>query len=31
LSERLRLEDLNEAFDRLADGRSVRQVLVLGD
>ena len=31
LSERLRLEDLNEAFDSLADGRSVRQVLVFGD
>ncbi len=31
LSERLRLEDLNQAFDRLADGRSIRQVLVFDD
>ena len=29
LSETLRLEDLNEGFDRLADGKSIRQVMVL--
>ncbi|MBB6094412.1 alcohol dehydrogenase [Povalibacter uvarum] len=29
LSERLSLEDINAAFDRLADGQSVRQVVVL--
>ncbi|MFO0997414.1 MAG: zinc-dependent alcohol dehydrogenase family protein [Alphaproteobacteria bacterium] len=28
LSERVRIEQLNEAFDRLADGLTVRQVLV---
>jgi alcohol dehydrogenase len=28
LSQRVRLEDMNEAFDRLADGHTVRQVLV---
>lgn len=31
LSERLRLDGLNEAFDRLADGSSIRQVLVFDD
>lgn len=29
LDERVGLEDLNAAFDRLADGRAVRQVLVI--
>jgi alcohol dehydrogenase len=29
LSHRVRLEELNEAFDRLARGEAVRQVLVL--
>jgi alcohol dehydrogenase len=29
ISRRIRLEDLNEAFDRLADGTEVRQVIVL--
>ena len=29
LSHRVRLEDLNEAFDRLARGEAVRQVLIL--
>ena len=28
LSERVQLDELSEAFDRLADGRSIRQVLV---
>jgi alcohol dehydrogenase len=27
LSERIKLEDLNEGFDRLADGRTVRQIV----
>jgi alcohol dehydrogenase len=31
LSERLRLEDLNEGFDRLADGHGIRQVVVFED
>ena len=31
LSERVRLDGLNDAFDRLAEGRSIRQVLVLDD
>lgn len=29
LSHRLRLEDINEGFDRLADGEAVRQVVIL--
>jgi alcohol dehydrogenase len=29
LSERVRLDELNEAFDRLASGRTIRQVLVV--
>ncbi|HLL86153.1 MAG TPA: hypothetical protein VK387_02445, partial [Thermoleophilaceae bacterium] len=29
LSHRVRLDELNEAFDRLARGEAVRQVLVL--
>jgi alcohol dehydrogenase len=29
LSERLRLEEINEAFDRLADGKTVRQIVQL--
>jgi alcohol dehydrogenase len=29
LSERVRLDQLNEAFDRLASGRTIRQVLVV--
>ena len=28
VSERIGLEDLNTAFDRLADGASIRQVLI---
>ena len=28
MSERIRLDDINEGFDRLADGASVRQILV---
>jgi alcohol dehydrogenase len=27
LSERIRLDDINAAFDRLADGQSIRQVV----
>lgn len=30
ISRRIALEDLNEAFDRLADGSEVRQVIVFG-
>ncbi len=29
LSERLRLDDINEAFDRLAEGKTVRQIVEL--
>jgi alcohol dehydrogenase len=29
LSERIRLEDINSAFDRLADGKTVRQIVQL--
>ena len=29
LSERVRLDELNESFDRLASGRTIRQVLVV--
>ena len=29
LSERIALDQLNEGFDRLADGRTVRQILIL--
>jgi alcohol dehydrogenase len=29
LSERIRLDDINNAFDRLADGRTVRQIVQL--
>ena len=29
LSERVRMDELNEAFDRLASGRTIRQVLVV--
>ena len=30
MSERIGLDDLNVAFDRLADGVSIRQLLVFG-
>ena len=29
LSERIALDQLNEGFDRLADGRTIRQILLL--
>jgi alcohol dehydrogenase len=29
LSERIRLDDVNAAFDRLADGKTVRQIVQL--
>ena len=29
MSERIRLDEINEAFDRLASGRTIRQVLVV--
>lgn len=31
ISSRIRLEDINEAMDELADGRAIRQVIVLDD
>ena len=30
LTHRLRLEDINEGFDRLAEGSAVRQVVMMG-
>jgi alcohol dehydrogenase len=30
LSEIISLEELNEGFDRLADGKSIRQVMTIG-
>lgn len=31
ISERVALADINESFDRLADGRAVRQVILFED
>ena len=30
MSERLKLEEINQGFDRLAEGKTVRQVVVFG-
>lgn len=31
ISERIRLEDINDSLDKLADGQAVRQVILFGD